>query len=59
MSGISALYFFGEVPRVRQDILVHIPVIGSYWERSVPPEDNVSKSSRAPCAYFDVGENRC
>jgi hypothetical protein len=47
MSGLSALYIFGEVPRVRQDILVHIPVIGSYWERSVPPEDNVSILARS------------
>ncbi|KLJ07417.1 hypothetical protein EMPG_17102, partial [Blastomyces silverae] len=41
-AGIFAVFFFGEVPRVRKDILMNIPVIGGYWERSIPPEDNVS-----------------
>ena len=39
-AGIFALFFFGEVPKVRNDILVKIPVIGDYWVREVPPEDN-------------------
>ncbi|KAL1957541.1 hypothetical protein VTO42DRAFT_5767 [Malbranchea cinnamomea] len=39
-AGIFAVFFFGEVPRVREDILMKIPVIGGYWERSIPPEDN-------------------
>ncbi|EEH04007.1 hypothetical protein HCBG_08133 [Histoplasma capsulatum G186AR] len=39
-AGIFAVFFFGEVPRVRKDILMNIPVIGGYWERSIPPEDN-------------------
>lgn len=43
-AGIFAVFFFGEVPRVRKDILMNIPVIGGYWERSIPPEDNVSTS---------------
>ncbi|OJD10447.1 hypothetical protein AJ78_08546 [Emergomyces pasteurianus Ep9510] len=41
-AGVFAVFFFGEVPRVRKDILMNIPVIGGYWERSIPPEDNVS-----------------
>lgn len=39
-AGVFALFFFGEVPRVRQDILSKVPVIGNYWVREVPPEDN-------------------
>ena len=41
-AGLIALFFLGEVPRVREDILMNIPVVGSYWERSIAPEDNVS-----------------
>ncbi|KAK2746666.1 autophagy protein 5 [Myotisia sp. PD_48] len=40
-TGIFAVFFFGEVPRVRKDILMNIPVIGGYWERSIAPEDNI------------------
>ena len=39
-TAIFAVFFFGEVPRVRKDILMKIPIIGGYWERSIPPEDN-------------------
>ncbi|KGM92435.1 uncharacterized protein PADG_11251 [Paracoccidioides brasiliensis Pb18] len=46
-TAIFAVFFFGEVPRVRKDILMKIPIIGGYWERSIPPEDN---------RYFSSGE---
>ncbi|KAJ9628241.1 hypothetical protein H2204_009501 [Knufia peltigerae] len=39
-AGTFALFFFGEVPKVRNDILSKVPVIGEYWVREVPPEDN-------------------
>ncbi|KAJ9302162.1 hypothetical protein DTO271G3_1028 [Paecilomyces variotii] len=39
-AGIFALFFFGEVPRVRKDILQKVPVLGEYFDRSIPPEDN-------------------
>ncbi len=39
-AGIFALFFFGEVPKVRNDILSKLPVIGEYWVREIPPEDN-------------------
>ena len=42
MTGVFALFFFGEVPRVRNDILQKTPIIGSYWKRPIAPEDNVS-----------------
>ena len=38
--GIFALFFFGEVPKVRNDILSKMPVIGEYYVRETPPEDN-------------------
>ncbi|EFE40001.1 hypothetical protein TRV_05296 [Trichophyton verrucosum HKI 0517] len=40
-AGIFAIFFLGDVPRIREDILMNIPVIGSYWDRSIAPEDNV------------------
>ncbi|KAI5284792.1 hypothetical protein KEM54_001070, partial [Ascosphaera aggregata] len=39
-AGTAALFFLGEIPRVRMDVLENIPVIGSYWHREIPPEDN-------------------
>lgn len=39
-AGIFALFFFGEVPKVRNDILQKMPVIGDYFVREIPPEDN-------------------
>lgn len=32
--------FFDEVPRVRKDILQKLPIVGSYFLREIPPEDN-------------------
>ncbi|KAJ9618489.1 hypothetical protein H2203_009086 [Taxawa tesnikishii (nom. ined.)] len=40
VAGIFALFFFGDVPRVRKDILSRIPGIGGYFVREIPPEDN-------------------
>ena len=39
-TGIFALFFFAEVPRVRIDIVEKIPIIGSYFKKEIPPEDN-------------------
>ena len=39
-TGIFALYFFAEIPRVRKDIVEKIPIIGSYFHKEIPPEDN-------------------
>jgi hypothetical protein len=39
-AGIFAIFFFGEVPKVRNDILVKVPIIGPYFVREIPPEDN-------------------
>ena len=40
VAGGFALFFLSDVPRVRVDIMEQIPVIGSYFHREVPPEDN-------------------
>lgn len=40
VAGIFALFFFGEVPKVRKDILQNVPILGSYFVREIPPEDN-------------------
>lgn len=39
-AGIFALFFFAEVPKVRNDIMSKMPFIGEYFVREVPPEDN-------------------
>jgi hypothetical protein len=39
-AGIFALFFFDGVPRVREDILQKIPIIGEFFVNEVPPEDN-------------------
>ncbi|KAK8220760.1 ubiquinol-cytochrome-c reductase complex subunit-domain-containing protein [Phyllosticta capitalensis] len=40
MAGIFALFFFAEVPRVRDDIMIKVPIIGDYFVKEIPPEDN-------------------
>ncbi|KIW25564.1 uncharacterized protein PV07_08731 [Cladophialophora immunda] len=40
VAGVFAVFSFGEVPCMRQDILSKLPVVGNYWIREVPPEDN-------------------
>lgn len=34
------LFFFSEVPRVREDIMRKVPILGDYFIREIPPEDN-------------------
>ncbi|KAK7535664.1 ubiquinol-cytochrome-c reductase complex subunit-domain-containing protein [Phyllosticta paracitricarpa] len=40
VAGIFALFFFAEVPRVRNDIMIKLPVLGDYFVKEIPPEDN-------------------
>ncbi|PSK57921.1 hypothetical protein B9Z65_9123 [Elsinoe australis] len=40
VAGFFALFFFGDVPKVRNDIMAKLPFIGSYYVREIPPEDN-------------------
>lgn len=39
-AGIFAIFFFAEIPKVRNDILIKVPIIGPYFIREIPPEDN-------------------
>ena len=39
-AGTGLMLFFDEVPRVRKDILQKVPIVGSYFFRETPPEDN-------------------
>ncbi|CAG8946967.1 unnamed protein product [Penicillium salamii] len=41
-AGTGALFIFGEVPRVRNDILRQLPFFDTYYDRTIAPEDNVS-----------------
>lgn len=50
VAGVFALFFFDEVPKVRRDIMQKLPVVGDYFVREVPPEDNVS--SFDGCRYY-------
>ncbi|KAJ5882069.1 Cytochrome b-c1 complex subunit 10 [Penicillium soppii] len=38
--GTGALFIFGEVPRVRNDILRQLPFFDTYYDRTIAPEDN-------------------
>lgn len=40
VAGIFALFFFAEVPRVREDIMKKVPVLGDYFDVKIAPEDN-------------------
>jgi len=40
VAGFFALFFFAEVPRVRIDIMQKIPILGNYFVKEIPPEDN-------------------
>ncbi|KAK9479556.1 cytochrome b-c1 complex subunit 10 [Lipomyces japonicus] len=39
-AGIGALFLLEPIPRVRNDILKKIPVLGNYWERPIDPNDS-------------------
>ncbi|KAJ5408083.1 hypothetical protein N7509_001966 [Penicillium cosmopolitanum] len=39
-AGAAALFFLGEVPRVRRDILQQFPFLDTYYDRPIAPEDN-------------------
>ena len=36
----GALFFFAEVPKVRDDIMLKVPFLADYFKKEVPPEDN-------------------
>ena len=38
--GFAALWFFAEVPRVRDDIMLKVPVVGNFFVKEIAPEDN-------------------
>jgi hypothetical protein len=58
-AGVFAVFFFGEVPRVRQDILSKVPGLSSYYDRSVPPEDNVSSPDTNSILFNHLGIRWC
>lgn len=40
-TGLFFLFFFlNDVPRVREDIWEQMPMIGDYYHKETPPEDN-------------------
>lgn len=39
-AGVGVLWFFNGVPRVREDIMAKIPIIGGYFIKDIAPEDN-------------------
>ncbi|EUC36295.1 hypothetical protein COCCADRAFT_88618 [Bipolaris zeicola 26-R-13] len=40
VAGFFALFFFAEVPKVRDDIMKKIPVLDKFFTHEIPPEDN-------------------
>lgn len=45
---------FGEVPRVRRDILQQIPGLDTYYDRRIAPEDNVSLACLGSISFGSV-----
>ncbi|KAF4629226.1 hypothetical protein G7Y89_g8922 [Cudoniella acicularis] len=41
-AGVFAIFFFSDIPKVRNDIMRKIPFIGSHFVREIPPSDNHS-----------------
>ncbi|CAL3969874.1 unnamed protein product [Diplocarpon coronariae] len=41
VAGVFAIFFFAEVPKVRNDIMVKIPIIGQHFIKEIPASDNV------------------
>jgi len=40
VAGVFAIFFFSDIPKVRKDILMNIPVLGDYFVKEIAPEDN-------------------
>ncbi|KAH7089492.1 ubiquinol-cytochrome-c reductase complex subunit-domain-containing protein [Paraphoma chrysanthemicola] len=40
VAGFFALFFFAEVPKVRDDIMKKVPVLGDFFVKEIAPEDN-------------------
>ncbi|PBP20347.1 hypothetical protein BUE80_DR008866 [Diplocarpon rosae] len=40
VAGVFAIFFFAEIPKVRNDIMVNIPIIGQHFIKEIPPSDN-------------------
>lgn len=38
--GVMGIFFLDSVPRIKEDILAKIPVVGDFFVEEVPPEDN-------------------
>lgn len=38
--GVAGIFFLSDLPKVRKDIMIKLPVIGPYFQREVAPEDN-------------------
>lgn len=54
-AGVGALFFLGEVPRVRRDILQQLPFLDQYYDRRIAPEDNVSFC--LACPFYNSGKH--
>ncbi|TVY55574.1 hypothetical protein LSUE1_G009478, partial [Lachnellula suecica] len=39
-AGVFAIFFFSDIPKVRKDIMVNIPIIGDHFIKEIPPSDN-------------------
>ncbi|OAL55391.1 hypothetical protein IQ07DRAFT_639075 [Pyrenochaeta sp. DS3sAY3a] len=38
--GFAALWFFAEVPKVRDDIMKKVPILDKFFTKEIAPEDN-------------------
>ncbi|TVY31437.1 hypothetical protein LOCC1_G008686, partial [Lachnellula occidentalis] len=40
VAGVFALFFFSDIPKVRNDIMIKLPVIGDHFVKEIPASDN-------------------
>ncbi|KAL2076244.1 hypothetical protein VTL71DRAFT_1187 [Oculimacula yallundae] len=40
VAGVFAVFFFAEIPKVRNDIMVNVPFIGKHFIKEIPASDN-------------------
>ncbi|CZT06487.1 uncharacterized protein RAG0_12194 [Rhynchosporium agropyri] len=43
VAGVFAVFFFAEIPKVRNDIMVNVPFIGKHFIKEIPPSDNIPR----------------
>ncbi|TVY14232.1 hypothetical protein LARI1_G006561 [Lachnellula arida] len=55
VAGVFALFFFSDIPKVRNDIMIKLPVIGDHFVKEIPASDNVRIWIVSFCIFISEG----